>query len=167
MCCTSDGVAGLCLNSSCQTKTCASGENLYVYYPSYWTHSQTGEANYEAGELGCCANNPANSYKEVNSDGKFSQLCCPADKPYASLGGTNIGGGNVYECMKYGLNFMSVCTHYDGGDSPEECIADVGEGGADSGHSSCDAEVNVTEWSCINYHSDGTCYIWKRSCLSS
>ena len=80
-CCTSLGIAGLCLNGSCKTKTCNEGEKLYIYKDgsaAIVTHTS----------LGCCISDP-NTTPLNNPSANSRQLCCTSNEPVYSRIGCN------------------------------------------------------------------------------
>ena len=169
-CCTSSGVAGVCIKGTkdCQTKTCDDGEKLYVYY-EYWPDS----FNFNDPSLGCCTNDPTNSFMHYKPDGTPAdsstvQLCCPKEKPiYARTGKSLEPSLTYYGCTEKGTNVISDCSG-EGVTKTKTANECLGASEIALSYSYCEGgEANMSAWLCDSYYSDGTCYSWSRSCLSN
>ena len=64
-------------------KCCADGETLYSYYPSY--SSVNGSINKGTAMLGCCTNDPEESYYIKNEKEMMHQTCCSITSPVFHL----------------------------------------------------------------------------------
>ena len=174
VCCTSDGVAGLCLNSSCQTKTCASGEKLYVYYPKFFQF--TGDvAEYGSPALGCCTQDPSKTIKNPTWEGNWGQLCCTADKPVYTLSFADdygMGRGETYTCATHKQE-LTECETFSEGNFPFDTLEECRAGDYQEEYSYC--ENGYGDWECTYtceelYDEDSceelkSCYRITRKCL--
>ena len=103
--------------------------------------------------MGCCANDPSDSVNDVYSGAKYGQLCCPADRPVASLN-YEYAGNKHYDCFKsttrlYGCeSFVSVST-------AEACLNDYY---STISYSDID---KMGDWEC--YYGSPPCSIWSKT----
>ena len=164
-CITENGESGLCLNGSCQTKTCVSGENLYVYYPNYFASGSEIDKGEPA--LGCCVNNPNQSWgvEDLNEevDVKMFQLCCSASTPVYSVENFERGTGEKgYGCFAGKPEYVH-CTSADNSiPTIKECIA---AGDSVYAYSLNYCKNGYSAWSCETTPEGECTLIWNKHCL--
>lgn len=166
-CCTSSGIAGLCLNNTCQTQTCVGDEQLYVggpfYYNEYkWNYNSTYS-------IRCCTNNPneevAYTFKAVycrdpEENYEKKGLCCPD-------GTSSYIKEILYECD---VKVLYAC--FEKKPRPTFCaygcnMSNVDTLTPDNIHEVNDGAANIAFEYCPNGYTDWTKddIGWRRDCL--
>ena len=135
-CCTEyngNTVQGVCLNGSCQYKTCSGSEQLYVYYLTWDNYSGTGQLDkeedyYDDPRIGCCALDPWKTPGGLVDIGMYrmfggGMLCCPdGETTYAFKSADTCEYSFGHECFAGEPDYV-YCSTTEPQSSKNDCLS--------------------------------------------